>query len=70
VHLHYGLAALLAFAGVKLILSETPVGKLPVAVTLGVIVLTITVSIVWSLRSTKSNTSEIATGEDSRQPAP
>jgi tellurite resistance protein TerC len=53
VHLHYGLAVLLAFAGVKLILSETPVGKLPIPVTLGVIVVTIAVSIVWSLRSTR-----------------
>ncbi|HEX6871324.1 MAG TPA: TerC family protein [Micromonosporaceae bacterium] len=48
-YLHYGLAFLLAFAGVKLILSETPVGKLPIPVTLGVIVATITVSIVASL---------------------
>lgn len=56
VHLHYGLAALLAFAGVKLILSETPVGKLPIPVTLGVIVVTIAVSIVWSLRSTRGIT--------------
>ncbi len=53
VHLHYGLAVLLAFAGVKLILSETPVGKLPIPVTLGVIVVTIGVSIVWSLLSTR-----------------
>ena len=52
VHLHYGLAVLLAFAGVKLILSETPVGKLPIPLTLGVIVVTLTVSIVWSLRTT------------------
>jgi tellurite resistance protein TerC len=28
-HLHYGLAVLLAFAGIKLILSETPVGNSP-----------------------------------------
>ncbi|HEX8346648.1 MAG TPA: TerC family protein [Actinoplanes sp.] len=55
VHLHYGLAVLLAFAGVKLILSETPVGKLPVPVTLGVIVVTITVSIIWSLLSTRGS---------------
>jgi tellurite resistance protein TerC len=50
-YLQYGLAFLLAFAGVKLILSETPVGKLPIPVTLGVIIVTITVSIVWSLIS-------------------
>ncbi|EFL38737.1 TerC family protein [Streptomyces griseoflavus] len=51
-YLHYGLAVLLAFAGVKLILSETPVGKLPIPLTLGVIVVTITVSICWSLIAT------------------
>ncbi|MCD0483659.1 TerC family protein [Streptacidiphilus sp. ASG 303] len=48
-YLHYGLAVLLAFAGVKLILSETPVGKLPVPVTLGVIVAVLAASIGWSL---------------------
>jgi tellurite resistance protein TerC len=58
VHLHYGLAVLLAFAGVKLILSETPVGKLPIPVTLGVIAVTITVSIVWSLRSTRTGAAD------------
>jgi tellurite resistance protein TerC len=52
-HLHYGLAVLLGFAGVKLILSETPVGKLPIPVTLGVIVVTIGVSIAWSLLATR-----------------
>jgi tellurite resistance protein TerC len=56
VHLHYGLAVLLAFAGLKLILSETPVGKLPIPVTLGVITVTITVSIIWSLHSTGRET--------------
>ncbi|MEU9262265.1 TerC family protein [Streptomyces sp. NPDC052071] len=53
-YLHYGLAVLLAFAGVKLILSETPVGKLPIPLTLGVIALTITVSIAWSLIATRN----------------
>ncbi|MFI7069942.1 TerC family protein [Micromonospora sp. WMMD754] len=53
VHLHYGLAFLLAFAGVKLILSETPVGKLPIPLTLGVIVVTLAVSIGWSLVTTR-----------------
>ncbi|WP_095757487.1 TerC family protein [Streptomyces xinghaiensis] len=57
-YLHYGLAVLLAFAGVKLILSETPVGKLPIPVTLGFIVLTITVSIVWSLAATRGETGD------------
>lgn len=54
-HLHYGLAVLLAFAGVKLVLSETPVGKLPIPLTLGVIVVTLTVSIVWSLFATRTD---------------
>ncbi|WP_082695682.1 TerC family protein [Mycobacterium sp. IS-1742] len=53
-HLHYGLAVLLAFAGVKLILSETPIGKLPIPLTLSVIVVTLTVSIVWSLVATRT----------------
>ncbi|SCF00349.1 TerC family protein [Micromonospora mirobrigensis] len=53
VHLHYGLAFLLAFAGVKLILSETPIGKLPIPLTLGVIVATLAVSIGWSLAATR-----------------
>ncbi|WP_422740213.1 TerC family protein [Micromonospora sp. WMMD729] len=44
-HLRFGLALLLAFAGVKLILAETPVGKLPVWLTLAVVVLTLAVSI-------------------------
>jgi tellurite resistance protein TerC len=55
-YLHYGLAVLLAFAGVKLILSETPVGKLPIPLTLGVIGATIAVSIGWSLLATRGRT--------------
>ncbi|MEV4067379.1 TerC family protein [Nonomuraea dietziae] len=55
VHLHYGLAVLLAFAGVKLIASETPIGKLPIPLTLGVIILTLAVSIVWSLIATRTS---------------
>ncbi len=47
--LHYGLAVLLAFAGVKLVLSETPVGKLPIPVTLGAIIVVLAGSIIWSL---------------------
>lgn len=54
-HLHYGLAFLLAFAGVKLILSETPVGKLPIPLTLSVIVVTLAISVVWSLIATSGN---------------
>ncbi|MFG3308632.1 TerC family protein [Streptomyces wuyuanensis] len=53
-YLHYGLAVLLAFAGIKLILSETPVGKLPIPLTLGVIAGTIAVSITWSLIATRN----------------
>ncbi|MET8836264.1 TerC family protein [Micromonospora sp. NPDC004540] len=47
-YLRYGLAVLLAFAGVKLILAETPVGKLPVWLTLAVVVLTLATAITWS----------------------
>jgi len=65
-HLHYGLAVLLAFAGVKLILSETPVGKLPIPVTLGVIVVTLTASIVWSLLATRSADPAAAVDEGDR----
>lgn len=53
VHLHYGLAFLLAVAGAKLILSETPVGKLPVWLTLAIIVATLAVSIGASLWATR-----------------
>ncbi|MFI1565324.1 TerC family protein [Streptomyces sp. NPDC020490] len=67
-YLHYGLAVLLAFAGVKLILSETPVGKLPIPLTLGVIVVTITVSIGWSLIATRGQDGDAAPPADS--PAP
>ncbi|WP_197700769.1 TerC/Alx family metal homeostasis membrane protein [Micromonospora purpureochromogenes] len=48
-HLRYGLAVLLAFAGAKLILAETPVGTLPLWLTLLVVVLTLSVSIGWSV---------------------
>ncbi|TQK43787.1 tellurite resistance protein TerC [Streptomyces sp. SLBN-118] len=64
-YLHYGLAVLLAFAGVKLILSETPVGKLPIPLTLGVIAVTITVSIAWSLIATRGEDSD--SGEPASQ---
>lgn len=63
VHLHYGLAFLLAFAGLKLILSETPIGKLPIPLTLGVIVTALTVSIAASLWTTRTST-------DNNTPAP
>ena len=55
VHLHYGLAFLLAFAGIKLILSETPVGKLPIWLSLSVIVGALAVSIIWSLWATRKD---------------
>jgi tellurite resistance protein TerC len=66
-YLHYGLAVLLAFAGVKLILSETPVGKLPIPLTLGVITATITVSIAWSLLATRNQPPD---ADDPHQPPP
>ncbi len=69
VHLHYGLAVLLAFAGVKLILSETPVGKLPVPVTLAVIVVTIGASIAWSLVTTRGTPAD-ADAEPDTPPVP
>ncbi|MBB2989556.1 tellurite resistance protein TerC [Mycolicibacterium iranicum] len=53
VYLHYGLAFLLAFAGAKLILSETPVGKLPIPLTLSVIVATLAVSILATIVATR-----------------
>lgn len=65
-HLHYGLAVLLAFAGVKLVLSETPVGKLPIPLTLSVIVATLTVSIVWSLVATRPETDSPDRGAGAR----
>jgi len=68
VHLHYGLAFLLAFAGAKLILSETPVGKLPIPLTLGVIVVTLAVSIgasLWSTRGASAGTSADASADAS-----
>ncbi|MFI7221313.1 TerC family protein [Micromonospora maritima] len=64
VHLHYGLAFLLAFAGVKLILSETPIGKLPIPLTLGVIVATLAVSIGWSLVTTRGGTASAPARSD------
>ncbi|MFH0244333.1 TerC family protein [Streptomyces sp. HK10] len=63
-YLHYGLAFLLVFAGIKLILSETPVGKLPIPLTLGVIAATITVSIGWSLAATRSRNGDGDGGGD------
>lgn len=59
VHLHYGLAVLLAFAGVKLILAETSLGKLPIPITLGVIVVTLTISIAASLWTTRDRSSTV-----------
>ncbi|MEU5790609.1 TerC/Alx family metal homeostasis membrane protein [Micromonospora purpureochromogenes] len=52
-HLRYGLAVLLAFAGGKLILAETPVGTLPLWLTLLVVVVTLSVSIGWSVLSAR-----------------
>jgi len=44
-YLRYGLALLLAFAGAKLILAGTPVGELPIWLTLAVVVVTLTVAV-------------------------
>ncbi|WP_262284208.1 TerC family protein [Micromonospora sp. MA102] len=55
-YLRYGLAVLLAFAGVKLILAETPVGKLPVWLTLAVVVLTLATAIGWSVVAARRDT--------------
>jgi tellurite resistance protein TerC len=49
----------LAFAGVKLVLSETPAGKLPIPVALGVIIVVLADSIIWSL-ATSPNTNDDA----------
>jgi len=68
VYLHYGLAFLLAFAGLKLILSETPVGKLPIPLTLGVIVATLVVSIAVSLGRTRSPRPPTGSGDPATGP--
>ncbi|MER7459545.1 TerC family protein [Micromonospora sp. NPDC126480] len=60
--LRYGLAVVLAFAGVKLILAETPVGKVPVWLTLAVVVVALSTSILWSvvdLRRTRRRASRV-----------
>ncbi|WP_436837485.1 TerC family protein [Micromonospora orduensis] len=44
-YLRYGLAVVLVFAGSKLILAETPVGELPVWLTLAVVVLSLVAAI-------------------------
>ncbi|NJP35127.1 TerC family protein [Micromonospora thermarum] len=48
-YLRYGLAVVLAFAGMKLILAETPVREVPVWLTLAVVVLALGTSIAWSM---------------------
>lgn len=63
--LHYGLAFLLAFAGLKLILSETPVGKLPIPLTLGVIAATLAISVGASLWTTRTRPLPAGAGEPS-----
>ncbi len=65
IYLHYGLAVLLGLAGVKLILSETPVGKLPIPLTLGAIVVTLGVSIAWSLAATRGQPRTALPGQES-----
>ncbi|MGN9892539.1 TerC/Alx family metal homeostasis membrane protein [Micromonospora sp. L32] len=61
-HLRYGLAVLLAFAGAKLILAETPVGALPLWLTLLVVVVTLSVSIGWSVLSARRDRRRHAAG--------
>jgi tellurite resistance protein TerC len=68
VYLHYGLAFLLAFAGAKLILSETPVGKLPIWLSLSVIIGALAVSIVWSLVATRGDDTDDPDRSDGMQP--
>lgn len=68
-YLHYGLAVLLAFAGVKLILSETPVGKLPIPLTLSVILVTLSASVVWSLVATRGRSDTGDAGSSERPKA-
>ncbi|MGK5740883.1 TerC family protein [Micromonospora sp. URMC 103] len=65
-HLRYGLAVLLAFAGLKLILAETPVGKLPLWLTFAVVVLTLSVSIGWSVLAARRRRSR-ASGRSARR---
>ncbi|MEV1333224.1 TerC family protein [Micromonospora costi] len=60
-YLRYGLAVLLAFAGLKLILAETPVGKLPLWLTFAVVVLSLSVSVGWSVLAARRRRSR-ATG--------
>ncbi|MET7752466.1 TerC family protein [Micromonospora sp. NPDC005367] len=67
-HLRYGLAVLLAFAGLKLILAETPVGKLPLWLTFAVVVLTLSVSIGWSALSVRRGRGR-ARGRSADRPA-
>jgi len=68
--LHYGLAVLLAFAGAKLILAETPVGKLPIPVTLAVIVVTLAASIGWSLLTSRTSRAGAAGPSSGFRPTP
>jgi tellurite resistance protein TerC len=59
-YLKYGLAALLAFAGVKLLLSD--VVKIDVWLSLGIIVGILAVSIAWSLFATRRTTEDADAG--------
>lgn len=68
VYLHYGLAFLLAFAGAKLILSETPVGKLPIWLSLSVIIGALAVSIIWSLVATRGDDTDDPDRSDGMRP--
>jgi tellurite resistance protein TerC len=53
--LNYGLAVILVFIGAKMMLID--VYKIPVAVSLGVVVGILAVTMVWSVRTSSSRTS-------------
>jgi tellurite resistance protein TerC len=65
-YLKYGLAALLAFAGLKLLLSD--VVHLDVWLSLGIIVTILAISVAWSLIATRE--ADADDGTDGERPAP
>lgn len=67
-YLHYGLAVILGFVGVKMLLADFY--HLPTVVALGVIVVALTVSIVVSVLKTRSEGCQIAPVMDGEDPAP
>ena len=65
-YLKQGLAALLVFAGVKILIAE--VWKMPVAVSLAVIVAILTISIVASLLATRGRAASDGRGHSPGEP--